>query len=298
MTPNEFKNIIYHCKPHNRFVIYNSSESDLIKSLYSQIFTSPVVISNTLEIKDGDLVWIDTFGIKTDMLIDRILEFTSGNFFEIICNELLETYLFSKHFDTKDRILEGKVLKRKGETRHFLKKEINNLYLYSPLKLWSSKLDLDNFKTFIPEDSILDTEKIINLRQSQIEKSHSLQVKTPINTQFDLIRAWCVWGNCVLFEVNKRPTPINTQAEINHGIDISCEKFLIEPENMIFNLESVSSQIEDFSSVIQMEFYELDFKTNQIKFFGKNQIDEWANNFLINYWRHGFLKIYYPQFCN
>ena len=91
MNFQQFYELIYQTKPHKRFVIYNCSNPEEIKLWYNLIFTNPVQITKNLEISDGDLVWIDSFGIPTDNLIDNILTFTTGNFFEIICTKHIKT---------------------------------------------------------------------------------------------------------------------------------------------------------------------------------------------------------------
>jgi len=131
MNHNDFVNIIYHTKPHNRFVIYNSLDPKEIKELYKNLHCDKeIVVQNHLEIKDGDLVFICSFGIPTQQIVEDILQFCTGNFFEIISDEILETYIFSKTVDSKDLRLEGTLIKRKGEIRHFLSKKINNHFIY------------------------------------------------------------------------------------------------------------------------------------------------------------------------
>lgn len=277
MIYNDFKNLISHCKPHNRFVIYNSLNSKEISDFYKKICSDKeIVIQNRLEIKDGDLIYLETFGIDTQNLIEQILQFSVGNFFEVISNEILETYLFTKEGDTKDLQLEGSQLKRKGEIRHFLLKKIRENFLYSPLKLWSQKIDTNLISDKLPESILLSIDKIINFRRSTFKDFSNLKINSiPKN----VLKCWIVWGIPLIYEIQ------------------DSERFYIEQENIIVNLSKFTSDLESFAQFLNCDFFEIDLQTGETSFYNPESLPEWVNKFLMNSWRHGYFKYYYPELC-
>lgn len=280
MTTNDFKNIIYHCKPHNRFVIFNSTDSDIIKKEYLKVHTNgDVQIQSKLSINDGDLIWIDGFGINVQELLENILQNAVGKFFEIISNEILETYFFTKDGDSKDIELEGSQLKRRGEIRHFLLKKINQHFIYSPLKLWSQKIETDVILHKLPENILLNLDEIIKFRQSNFEKLPNLKIKLS-GTQNTLTRCWIVWGKPLIFEM-----------------EIEGQKYYLESENLAVNVSGIIDKLEDFAKFLNCDFFEIDLQSGETNFYDATILPEWVNKFLMNSWRHGYFKYYYPKLC-
>lgn len=286
----KFEHLFYYTKPHKRFVIYNSSESDFVKNVYKNFLLNnsfndiDVVIQNNLKIENGDLVWIDTFGIKTEDIVDKIEQFTSTNFFEIISNEELETYMFTKNGDSKDLILEGSMLKHKGETRHFMMKKIDNFYIYSPLKLWSQNIEVKNISDKLPESSLVNFSDMIRFRKSKSPKY--LKLYTELNNQNNLspTRCWIIWGIPLVFEM------------VISSVLMS-DKFYVEQENIMYDFSKISSKLENFAQFLNCDFFEIDLQTGETSFYNPENLPEWVNKFLMNSWRHGYFKYYYPELC-
>lgn len=291
MIYNDFKNLISHCKPHNRFVIYNSLNSKEISDFYKKICSDKeIVIQNRLEINDGDLIYLETFGIDTQNLLEQILQSSVGNFFEVISNEILETYLFTKEGDTKDLQLEGSQLKRKGEIRHFLLKKIRENFLYSPLKLWSQKIDINLISDKLPESILLSIDKIINFRRSTFKDFSNLRINSiPKN----LLKCWVVWGVPLIYELQE----IETFYQGTVTQSSYSERFYIEQENIIVNLSKFTSDLESFAQFLNCDFFEIDLQTGETSFYNPETLPEWVNKFLMNSWRHGYFKYYYPELC-
>lgn len=282
-----YHNIFYHCKPHDRFVIFNSKHSEQIKLTYQELFPdNQVVTQNRLEIQNADLVYIDTTLVSLEKILDEILIKAAGNFFEIISNELLETYLFTKEGDSKDVILEGSQLKRKGEIRHFLIKKIDNHFIYSPLKLWSQKIDTENIKCLPPESILLNSDDVLNFKRKLFDST----LKFNSNSDFseNLTRCWIVWGIPLIFE-------LITPKTLELQIDISY--VYVEQENIIVDLSKLSNALENFANVVNEELFEINLRTGEVTFFKNQELPDWTNKFIINSWRHGYFKHYYPQLC-
>ena len=280
MTTNDFKNIIYHCKPHNRFIIFNSIDSEIIKSEYLNIYPSgDVKIQSVLTINDGDLIWIDGFGINIQELLENILQSAVGKFFEIISNEILETYFFTKDGDSKDIELEGSQLKRRGEIRHFLLKKVNQHFIYSTLKLWSQKIETDLINYKLPENILLNLDEIIKFRQSNFKKIPNFKIEL-FYTQITLTRCWIVWGIPLIFEM-----------------ELEGQKYYLELENLLVDLTTILNKLEDFAQFLNCDFFEIDLQSGETNFYDATILPEWVNKFLMNSWRHGYFKYYYPQLC-
>jgi len=278
MIYNDFKNLLNHSKPHNRFVIYNSFYSKEIQEFYKNILPDKeVVVQNKLEIKDGDLILVSTFGIPTQQIIENIFQFCNGNFFEIISDEILETYIFSKIIDSKDLRLEGTPLKRKGEVRHFLSKKIDDHYIYSPLKLWKQNIDTSTISNKLPESLLLDIDEIVKYRFQSFNEFSKLDINSLTNNN---LRSWVVWGVALIFE-----------------IQLDGQMIYVEQENIIYDFTQIINKLEDFSQFLNSDFFEIDLQTGETSFYNPENLPEWVNKFLINSWRHGYFKYYYPELC-
>jgi hypothetical protein len=283
---NEIENLFYHTKPHKRFVIYGSSEPKLIKNIYKRFLEKnllheiDVVIQDKLNIQHDDLVWIDTFTLKTEELIEQIEQFTTNSFFEIIANEELETYMFTKDVDTKDLILEGTMLKHRGETRHFIMKNIDNYYIYSPLKLWSQSIEVQNITNKLNQEDLHDFNDMKRFRETNPQKYLKLFAKFESHNNFVPCRSWIVWGIPLLFEIQNKNN-----------------KFYVEQENINYDFSQISTKLEDFSQFLNCDFFEIDLQTGDTSFYNPENLPEWVNKFLMNSWRHGYFKYYYPELC-
>jgi len=283
---DQIENLFYYTKPHKRFVIFNSSQSNLVKDAYNLFLEKnllgeiEVVIQDKLTIEHDDLVWIDTFSIKTEEIIDQIEQFTINSFFEIITNEELETYMFTKNGDSKDLILESTMLKHKGQTRHFMMKKIDDFYIYTPLKLWSQNIEVQNITDKLPQEILLDFTDMQKFRKSKPHKYLKLYFEAENQNDFSVSRAWTIWGIPLIFEIRN-----------------SNSKFYVESENIIFDLSQITSKLEDFAQFLNCDFFEIDLQTGETSFYNPENLPEWVNKFLMNSWRHGYFKYYYPELC-
>jgi hypothetical protein len=282
----EIENLFYHTKPHKRFVIYGSSEPTHIKNIYKRFVEKnllhkiDIVVQDKLNVQHGDLVWIDTFMLKTEEIIEEIEKFTSNNFFEIITNEELETYMFTRDLDSKDLILEGTILRHKGETRHFMIKNIGDYYIYSPLKLWSQNIEVQNITDKLTQEVLHDFSDMSNYRKSKPHKYLKLLTQFESQNNFLSSRSWIVWGVPLMFEIEN-----------------SNNKFYVEQENIIYDCTQITTKLEDFSQFLNSDFFEIDLKTGETSFYNPENLPQWVNKFLMNSWRHGYFKYYYPELC-
>jgi len=283
---NEIENLLHHTKPHKRFVIYGSSEPTHIKNIYKRFVEKnllqkiDIVVQDKLNIQHRDLVWIDTFLLKTEDIIEEIEKFTSNNFFEIITNEELETYMFTKDLDSKDLILEGTVLKHRCETRHFIVKNIEDYYIYSPLKLWSQNIEVQNISDKLTQEVLHDFNDMVDFRRLKPHKYLKLLTQYESHNNFLPSRSWIVWGVPLIFEIEN-----------------SNNKFYVEQENIIYDCTQITTKLEDFSQFLNSDFFEIDLKTGETSFYNPENLPEWVNKFLMNSWRHGYFKYYYPELC-
>ena len=68
-------------------------------------------------------------------------------------------------------------------------------------------------------------------------------------------------------------------------------------ENILVNLSKFTSDLESFAQFLNCDFFEIDLQTGETSFYNPESLPEWVNKFLMNSWRHGYFKYYYPELC-
>jgi hypothetical protein len=166
-------------------------------------------------------------------------------------------------------------------------KKIDNFYIYSPLKLWSQNIEVKNISDKLPESSLVNFSDMIRFRKSKSPKY--LKLYTELNNQNNLspTRCWIIWGIPLVFEMVISSVLI---------LDIApSDKFYVEQENIMYDFSKISSKLENFAQFLNCDFFEIDLQTGETSFYNPENLPEWVNKFLMNSWRHGYFKYYYPE---
>jgi len=123
----------------------------------------------------------------------------------------------------------------------------------------------------------LDSEKISKYRLDSFVGLSNLDTSFVSD---NIIRSWIVWGVTLIFE-----------------IEHDGQMLYVENENIIFDLTQITSKLEDFAQFLNCDFFEIDLQTGNTSFYNPENLPEWVNKFLMNSWRHGYFKYYYPELC-
>jgi hypothetical protein len=78
---------------------------------------------------------------------------------------------------------------------------------------------------------------------------------------------------------------------------LMSDKFYVEQENIMYDFSKISSKLEDFAQFLNCDFFEIDLQTGETSFYNPENLPEWVIKFLMNSWRHGYFKYYYPELC-